>query len=65
MKHYPTQSTTSLKDEIRGHVRTAIEGACSDCGNHAADLYMDRLQPRFRCTPCAVKVARDEVESAA
>jgi len=63
MKHYPTQNITKV--EILGHVRTTIEGACSDCGNHAADLQMDRLQPRFRCTPCAVKVVQHEAEAVA
>ena len=58
-------STRSLKGEIPGHVRTTIDGTCSDCGNHAEDLQMDRLQPRFRCVRCAVKVARHEVEAVA
>ena len=53
-------SSTSLKGEIPGHVRTAIEGECSDCGNHSADLQMDRLEPRFRCPPCAQQVAARE-----
>ncbi len=44
------------------HVRTAIDGVCPGCGKHATDLYMDRQQPRFRCAPCALKVAEREAE---
>ena len=54
------QSITNPK--IEGHVRTAIDGVCPGCGKHATDLYMDRQQPRFRCAPCALKVAEREAE---
>ena len=48
--------------EISGHVRTATDSVCWDCGNHGTDLYMDRLKPLFRCTPCVLRVAEREVE---